>query len=363
MTAPGGVRDVPVVRRGPAGAHAPQDEPRGADGRLQALRRSWQAQLRERSARVVLTDGGDPRALQAAAALAAEGAVAPVIVGRRRLVEAAASAAGIDLPPTVDVLDVADAEAVPGLVGAFDRAAARRGVDPKGVQAWRDDPLYVGAAAVSCGWADACVGGSTRPTADVLRAAIAVIGLAPGACCVTSSFLMVLGDGRVMSFGDCAVVPEPTIDQLAEVAVATSSTHRRLTGAQARVALLSFSTKGSAEHATVTRVRRALDEVRRRAPDLAVDGELQADAALDEAVAEAKSAGSPVAGRANVLIFPSLEAGNIGYKLVQRLGQARALGPLLQGLAAPMNDLSRGCSAQDIGSIALASAILARGLG
>jgi len=235
----------------------------------------------------------------------------------------------------------------------LERQAQRQPIEAGERVAMLADPLLVGVAALKAGAVHGCVAGAARSSADVVRASLRLIGMAPGRTTLSSSFLMILPDGRVLGYGDCAVVPEPTAEQLAEIAIATSETFTAAVGEEPVVAMLSFSTKGSAAHTSVEVVLEATRMAQAARPELVIDGELQLDAALVPDIADAKAPGSPVGGRANVLIFPNLAAGNIAYKATQRLAGAEALGPLLQGLAAPVNDLSRGCDSHDVVNIAM----------
>ena len=286
---------------------------------------SWRRQARASRMRVVLADGDDKRAADAAQRLETEGLAIPVLLGDPAAFLSPAVQAEAETSPCNERIDLGD-------------------------------PLHVAALMVAAGEADACVGGATRPTADVVRAALYCIGLAPGLEIISSCFLLLLSDGTPITFGDCGVVPEPDAGQLASIAMSSAATHESLVGERARVAMLSYSTKGSAAGPRVERVRSATEIVRRRAPSLAIDGELQFDAAWDREVARSKAPGSEVAGSANVFVFPDLDSGNIAYKITERLGGARAYGPLLQGTARVMHDLSRGCDADDIVTVAVIAA-------
>jgi phosphate acetyltransferase len=305
---------------------------------------------------IAFPDGTDERTVQAARILIDQGIVQPVLIGNSDTIQKMAKKTGTSLTG-VKVIDPERSERHGGFAGTLYTLRKGKGLLLEEAQKLMASPLFFGAMMVREGLADGSVAGSLSTTGDVLRAGIQVIGLADNITTVSSFFLMVFPQ-QVYSFADCAVVPEPTPEQLADIGISTADNHRRLTGETPRVAMLSFSTKGSATHPLVERVQKATEIFRIKRPDLIVDGEMQLDAAIIPRVARAKAPGTPLAGRANVLIFPDLNAGNIGYKLVQRLGGAEAIGPVVQGLRKPAFDLSRGCSVSDIVNVAAINAVM-----
>ena len=321
-------------------------------GLIKSIKEKAKLQLRT----IVLPETEDERVLKATQKVLEEKTANVILIGNEETIKSDASSCDANIEGAT-IVDPKKFENIDKYIDELVELRKKKGLTrEEATEIMLNEPRFFGCMMVRLGDADGLVAGSNSPTADVLKAAIQVIKTAPGINTVSSAFIMETADGKfgdngLILFADCAVIPEPNAEQLADIACATAATANSVVGLDPRVAMLSFSTKGSANHPLVDKVQYAVDLLQERNVDFSFDGEMQADAAIVEAVGAKKAPDSEVAGKANVLVFPDLQSGNIGYKLVQRFAGAAAHGPVVQGLAKPVNDLSRGCSVDDIANL------------
>ena len=319
---------------------------------------------KQESKKIVLPEGDEERNLKAAEIIHKNGIAEVILIGNEAKIKENAKSFGANVDG-IEIIDPETSAKTSEYANAFYELRKSKGVTEEKALATVKDPVYYGTMMVKVGDADGLVSGAVHSTGDLLRPGLQIIKTAPGIKVVSSFFVMELpnspyGDNGTLLFGDCAVNPNPTAEELASIAISTAENAKSLCNIDPKVAMLSFSTMGSAKHDNVTKVVEATKMAKEARPDLAIDGELQLDAAIVGKVAALKAPNSTVAGNANVLIFPDLQAGNIGYKLVQRFAGAEAIGPICQGFAKPINDLSRGCSAQDIVNVVAITAVQAQ---
>ncbi|MBU5488641.1 phosphate acetyltransferase [Clostridium sp. MSJ-8] len=314
--------------------------------------------------KIVLPEGNEERTIVAAEQICKNGYAYPILIGNKEEIIKKSEDLKVSLEG-VEIIDPETSENLNKYIEAFYELRKNKGITLGKAEKIVRDPLYFGTMMVKLDDADGMVSGAVHTTGDLLRPGLQIIKTAKGVSTVSSFFIINVdncpyGDNGTLLFADCAVNPNPTEDQLVEIAIATAETSKNLCGVEPKVAMLSFSTMGSADHENVTKVRNATIKAREQRPDLLIDGELQLDAAIVKSVADQKAPNSKVAGKANVLIFPDLQSGNIGYKLVHRFANATAIGPICQGFAKPINDLSRGCSSQDIVNVVAITAVQAQ---
>ena len=303
--------------------------------------------------RIVLPEGTEERTLRAADKLLSDEIANIILLGDPKEIIGKAQQLDLTNINKADIINPKEHSKKEVYIDLLVELRKNKGMTTEKASKIVEDPLYLSCLMIKNGDADGEVAGAQNTTGDVLRPALQIIKTLPGVKVVSGAFIMFTqtpqyGENGILLFADCAVMPNPNAEELASIAVSSAKTMQSLVGVEPKVAMLSFSTKGSAEHEMIDKVREATRIAKEMEHNLLIDGELQADTALVPAVSDTKAPGSPIAGKANILVFPTLEAGNIGYKLVQRLGNAKAVGPVLQGMAAPVNDLSRGCSVEDI---------------